>query len=75
MLYFGVKIYLFVSFNTTYYWEYLFVIMVKVEKMDILAILVCITRLLKYIPDRHTEAEISTTGAEFEVSRLCNFIS
>ena len=47
MLYFGVKIYLYLSFNTTYYWEYLFVIMVKVEKMDILANLVCIYQVTK----------------------------
>ena len=73
MLYFGDKIYLYMSFNTTYYWEYLFVIMVKVEKLDILAYLVYITRLLKSSSDRHTEPEFSATGAEFEVSRFVQF--
>ena len=73
MLYFGDNIYLYVSFNTTYYWEYLFVIMVKNAEIEYFSYIGVYYQVTKISSDRPTEPEISTTGAEFEVSGSVQF--
>jgi len=49
--------------------------MVKIAEIEYFNYIGVYYQVTKISSDRPTEPKISTTGAEFEVSRLCNFIS